>query len=375
MHKVLQLFLVTVTVTVTAFCLPLSAFSASATNSVTVTTYDQLLKAIRETRHASEARIEQAVQQEKVREAWETGKLIDEHILQHKERADYGKQVIERLATDLDTDKSELYRMLEFARKYPKVGPAQELSWSHYSALLGLDDIEEINELADRAEKEKWNRDQIREEVRKRKAARGERESKPEEKLTPSKLGKPNTYKIVRAQTGPLRGKLVIDLGFSNYFEIKESDFVTPGRDWELREHDVVHIEFGKKYEITKASAEDLYTYQAYVSHVIDGDTMEVVIDLGFGVWTTQKLRLRGLDSPEIVSKEGKEAKAFVEKLLGISGERFTTTFTPRNKTIPILIKSFKSDKYDRYLADIYFNDEYVNQKLLDHGLATLMKE
>ena len=88
----------------------------SSTALVTkVETYNQSVHAIREVRTGSQKRIEQAVEQEKVREAWETGKLIDEHILLHKERAEYEKEVIARLVKDLETSDTELYRMLEFA--------------------------------------------------------------------------------------------------------------------------------------------------------------------------------------------------------------------------------------------------------------------
>lgn len=47
-----------------------------------VQTYEQLLHAIRGVRAASQQRIEQTVDQEKVREAWETGKLVDSHRLE-----------------------------------------------------------------------------------------------------------------------------------------------------------------------------------------------------------------------------------------------------------------------------------------------------
>src|SRR3989338_9351743 len=90
-------------------------FSAQAE----VQTYDELVRAIREVRTASQKRIDQAINQEKVREAWETGKLIDTHVLQHKKRADYDKQVIVRLARDLGTSERELRYKLEFARAYP----------------------------------------------------------------------------------------------------------------------------------------------------------------------------------------------------------------------------------------------------------------
>jgi micrococcal nuclease len=106
---------------------------------------------------------------------------------------------------------------------------------------------------------------------------------------------------------------------------------------------------------------EPLFTYKAFVTEVIDGDTFDAVVDLGFAISTKQKLRLRGLDAPEIVSTEGREAKAFLEK-------HFAKTHNE------ILIKTSKSDKYHRYLADVWAGEAYVNQALLDQGLAILVE-
>jgi endonuclease YncB( thermonuclease family) len=85
------------------------------------------------------------------------------------------------------------------------------------------------------------------------------------------------------------------------------------------------------------------------------------VIDLGFGVRSVQTLRLRRLDAPEIESREGREAKEFLTKLL--------------RGTSAILIRTTKSDKYDRYLADIFIRDLYVNQDLVKQGHATVVSE
>ena len=183
---------------------PASAFSGPPAFPE-VQTYNELLRAIRETKAGSRARIEAAVEKEKVREAWETGKLIDEHILHYKERAGYGEQVIVRLAGDLDTSETELRFMLQFARAYPIHWPADELSWSHYQSLLALNDPEERAEVAKEAREKGWTRDRIREEVRRRK-----RPSDPSE--GPAGLpvigpGVLDTYRIIR-----LKDRLKIDL-------------------------------------------------------------------------------------------------------------------------------------------------------------------
>jgi hypothetical protein len=209
----------------------------------TVATYDQLLSAIRQTRAASQARVEQAVDQENVREAWETGKLIDEHTLLHKERADYGKQVVIRLASDLGTSETELKYMLQFARTYPIRRPADELSWSQYQSLLALNDPKEREEVARKAVRQKWNRDQVRAEVSRRKARSGGVEEPKKLAAEPGRVG---TYRIVKAEAGSNKGELVLDLGFSSYFrfgdmsKFKEGDIVhaepqkPPGREWSV---------------------------------------------------------------------------------------------------------------------------------------------
>jgi len=373
-----------------------AVFEARASN---VQTYDELLAAIRRTRAASAERIEALVRQEKVREAWETGKLIDEHILLQKERAEYGRQVIERLAKDLGTDKTELYRMLEFARTYPIVGPAQQLSWSHFEALLSLNNPDEVRELAEKAEKEKWTRDRLREEVRRRKAG-----ALAEPKPLEAKPGKLHTYRVVRDFAGEDKDELVIDLGFSNYYR-------PPGK-FPFQEGDILkwNSEAGTGpgarpaqgaqrraplQKMSNAAPADLYTFEAEVIRVLDGDTFAASVDLGFGFTTVQTLRLRGLDAPELESAEGKESKAFVEKSLrsfphALSGNPQTgspisatkiggSAAYSGGKTFGddkrILIKTVKSDKYDRYLADVWAGDKYLNQELIDKGLAVRASE
>ena len=329
------------------------AFPAPAVFSE-VQTYDELLHAIREVRTASQKRIDQAINQEKVREAWETGKLIDTHVLQHKKRADYDKQVIVRLARDLGTSERELRYKLEFARAYPIRPTSAELTWSDYRELLALNDPGEREQVARQAEKEKWDVKQIRERVvRINASAKGNLNLETLEVLVATP-GKPGVYRVVVAVDGPYKKELALDLGFSSFFR--------PERFGKFKPGEIVMLEKGKlKKNDREFAGKDLFTYRAYVRHVVDGDTFYALIDLGFGFTTTQKLRLRGLDAPEIETAEGREAKEFLTTLL--------------TKPLPILIRTVKSDKYDRYLADVWVDETYVNQELLSHSLAVQVSE
>ena len=90
-----------------------------------------------------------------------------------------------------------------------------------------------------------------------------------------------------------------------------------------------------------------MYQYKAQVKSVIDADTIDVLIDLGFGVHTMQRLRLYGIDAPEMRSEAGKVAKEYVKSvLLGADASMFVYVRTLKDK----------KDKYGRKLAVLYFD-------------------
>ena len=68
---------------------------------LTLRSYSELKRRVREALAEGRERAADAVERERVRTAWEVGKLILEHILLNKERADYGAQVLKRLTADL----------------------------------------------------------------------------------------------------------------------------------------------------------------------------------------------------------------------------------------------------------------------------------
>ena len=90
-----------------------------------------------------------------------------------------------------------------------------------------------------------------------------------------------------------------------------------------------------------------MYQYKAQVKAVIDADTIDVLIDLGFGVHTMQRLRLYGIDAPEMRTEAGKIAKEYVKSvLLGADAAMFVYVRTLKDK----------KDKYGRKLAVLYFD-------------------
>jgi predicted nuclease of restriction endonuclease-like (RecB) superfamily len=106
--------------------------------------YDNLLRDVKSILEKARFRAYQAVDNIGVQTRWQVGERIVREELVHKERADYGKRVVEKLAEDLDLSRSLLFEMVKFYRIYPIVQTLSgQLSWSHYVELLTIKSSEE----------------------------------------------------------------------------------------------------------------------------------------------------------------------------------------------------------------------------------------
>ena len=110
-----------------------------------------------------------------------------------------------------------------------------------------------------------------------------------------------------------------------------------------------------------------MYEYRAYVRKVYDGDTITVDIDLGFGVvLKNQKLRLTGINTPEVRGKQRQEGL----KVRDLVRSRIA------NKWVVIKTEKDKRGKYGRWLATVFEPsvEESVNKWLLNEGHAVEYK-
>jgi micrococcal nuclease len=107
-----------------------------------------------------------------------------------------------------------------------------------------------------------------------------------------------------------------------------------------------------------------MYTYKAAVTRVVDGDTVIVDIDLGFGVWLKeQSVRLAKINTPEIKGStrvDGLAAKDFLSKLI-------------LNKWVQIRTEKGQ-EKFGRWLATILLEEDKnlidINHKMVAEGYA-----
>jgi micrococcal nuclease len=89
-----------------------------------------------------------------------------------------------------------------------------------------------------------------------------------------------------------------------------------------------------------------IYIYKAELIRVVDGDTVDLIIDLGFDTLRRERFRLYGIDAPEMRTKEGKTAKAWLEDALMPLEAIYVQTIQLSTKA--------KRDKYGRFLAVLY---------------------
>lgn len=102
------------------------------------------------------------------------------------------------------------------------------------------------------------------------------------------------------------------------------------------------------------------YTYKAILKNVVDGDTVDVTIDLGFSIYHTIRIRLAGIDTAELNSPDAGERE------LAKKAKEYLTQFVGNQ----IIVDSVGKDKYGRYLAYLTIGLLDVNNKLISEGLA-----
>lgn len=112
-----------------------------------ITNYDEMIHEIKDVLLAARQRVAQQVNMELLSTYWTIGRIIVEHELNNKERADYGKQTLRQLSKELTKEfgkgfsVSNIYNMKMFYSSYPIFQSVSgKLSWTHYCELLAISD-------------------------------------------------------------------------------------------------------------------------------------------------------------------------------------------------------------------------------------------
>ncbi len=249
-----------------------------------------------------------ALRQITINTYWQVGKRISAENL--SENANYRSTILQDLSNKLALERSVLARCLTFFETYPAPPQESVLTWSHYRELLSIKDENLRKDLEVEASEEGWTKDQL---------------------VAAIKSNKEN------GDDGAGDGE--------------------------------ANSKTKKKLE---RPTDPTYLYKAKVSNVVDGDTLVLLVDLGFQTFREQRVRLAGINCPEIDTDEGKKAKDFVlQKLAEVEF---------------VMVKTHKIDIYGRYLGHIFYDisgkkdkgeifekGNYLNMEILNEGLAVVM--
>jgi len=102
------------------------------------------------------------------------------------------------------------------------------------------------------------------------------------------------------------------------------------------------------------------YCYKAKCISVYDGDTVTLAISLGFGVTMREKIRLLGINTPEVRGPEREKGLVSRDRLRELIDY----------KDVIIVTHKDKGGKFGRLLATIFLDGVNINQQLVDEGLA-----
>tara|TARA_R100000808_G_scaffold16145_1_gene36625 strand:- start:1211 stop:1648 length:438 start_codon:yes stop_codon:yes gene_type:complete len=110
-----------------------------------------------------------------------------------------------------------------------------------------------------------------------------------------------------------------------------------------------------------------MYEYKVKITRVVDGDTVDAEVDLGFDTFIKDRIRLMGLDTPESRTRNKKE------KALGLAAKAYLKELLRKNKG-DIILRTSKEGKgkFGRILGTLLIYDGMtsVNQMLIDEGHA-----
>jgi micrococcal nuclease len=105
-----------------------------------------------------------------------------------------------------------------------------------------------------------------------------------------------------------------------------------------------------------------MYEYRCKVVKIIDGDTVDVDIDLGFGVWMRkQRIRMYGIDTPESRTRDKEE------KRYGLAAKRFLTDMLDDPKGVVLKTHKDGKGKFGRILGELWRTTNYADKSINEY--------
>lgn len=109
------------------------------------------------------------------------------------------------------------------------------------------------------------------------------------------------------------------------------------------------------------------YQYWAQVDRIVDGDTLDLSMSLGFNLTVAERVRLVAVDTPEVFGVPAVSASYRA----GQEAVQFVRDFCPESSWVEARIYVGRREKYGRWLGEIFVDGASLNVQLLAHGFAT----
>ncbi len=109
-----------------------------------------------------------------------------------------------------------------------------------------------------------------------------------------------------------------------------------------------------------------MYLYKIKITRVVDGDTVDAMVDLGFEIQVKKRIRLHGINTPETRTRDNKEKKR------GLAAAARLQQIVDENDGV-LYMQSMERGKYGRCLGVLFeadFDDQSVNDMLVSEGHA-----
>ena len=105
-----------------------------------------------------------------------------------------------------------------------------------------------------------------------------------------------------------------------------------------------------------------MYEYRCTVVKIVDGDTVDVDIDLGFGVWMKkQRIRMFGIDTPESRTRD------LEEKKYGLAAKSYLTGMLDDEAGITLKTHKDAEGKFGRILGELWRTTDYADQSINEY--------
>ncbi len=107
-----------------------------------------------------------------------------------------------------------------------------------------------------------------------------------------------------------------------------------------------------------KINDERLWHYRCHCIRVVDGDTIKVIVDKGFGDYRVENLRVYGIDTPELRPRKGTPEERSIEKIKAKAAKvRVEELVLGRD----LIIKTHKTGKFGRWLAEVFLDESTMD--------------